>query len=526
MTAWHERTAVELRAALAAGEVSPTELVEHVLARIAARDGDLGAFVTVTADGARARAASLEAAGVRARGAGSPAEGAAEERGGGARRPDAGDTSPRAGLPSPVLWGLPSADKDLTDRAGVPTAFGSRAFSGAHRYVPETSSDVVQVLDAAGMVSVGKTSTPELGLCSTTEPLAGPVARNPWDLTRGAGGSSGGAAVAVAAGLVPVAVGSDGGGSVRIPAAACGLVGLKPTRGLLPAGGGVESLAGLVVHGPLARTTQDAALVLEALLPRTADGRVDHPRTLRTVAGSAGSYLAAARDGRTRDGGGAYRVAVTTSSAWDATYDVVLHPEARAALDLAADLLSDDGHRVSESPGWEPDESFGRAFRVVWMAGAADVPLDGADRLALVEPLTRWLIEQGRALPSRVLLDALTTLAGFERTLVGRLHEADVLLTPATALPPRPLGWYVPDDPEHNFEQQCRYTPYTSMINVAGLPAITVPVRWTAPEGTAPAGLPMGVQLVGRPGGEDVLLALAARLEDRLHWAERRPPVW
>jgi amidase len=387
------------------------------------------------------------------------------------------------------------------------------------------SSDVVAVLDAAGAVSLGKTAAPELGFPSYTETLVGPPARNPWDTSRGAGGSSGGAAVAVAAGLLPVAPGSDGGGSIRIPAAACGLVGLKPTRGLLPAGGGVEQLGGLVVHGPLARTVSDAALLLEGMLPRDAAGEVVHPRTLRTAAGPRGSYLAAARRAEV-PGRPVLRVGVSTFSAWEGAYEIALDPPARAALDLAAREIAGLGHAVTDAGRWEPDPAYAPAFRTLWMAGAAAVPIDDPERLALLEPLTQWLVGQGRTVTARALAEALGALAAFERRLVARVAEHDVVLLPGMAMTPRPLGWYDADDPERNFAQQCAYTPYTSMINVAGLPALAVPVHWTDPEPGAPAGLPMGVQLVGRPGGEHVLLALAAQLEDRLRWPDRRPPVW
>ncbi|HEY0186964.1 MAG TPA: amidase [Cellulomonas sp.] len=491
----HDRTATDLRDGLRAGELTPTDLTEHYLGRIARDDGRLGAFVTVTADAARERAAALTADGAAA----GPADG-------------------------PVR-GMPLADKDLTDRAGVPTGYGSRAFAGRYRYVPEVSSDVVRVLDAAGAVSLGKTAAPELGFPSYTETLVGPPARNPWDPSRGAGGSSGGAAVAVAAGLLPVAPGSDGGGSIRIPAAACGLVGLKPTRGLLPAGGGVEQHGGLVVHGPLARTVADAALLLEGMLPRDADGTVRHPRTLRTPAGPRGSYLVAARRAEV-PGRPVLRVAVSTFSAWEGAYETALEPAAQDALDLAAREVAGLGHVVTDAGRWQPDPGYAPAFRTLWMAGAAAVPIDDPERLDLLEPLTRWLVERGRAVPARQLTEALAALDRFERTLVARVAEHDVVLLPGMAMTPRPLGWYDAEDPERNFAQQCAYTPFTSMINVAGLPALAVPVHWTDPEPGAPAGLPMGVQLVSRPGGEHVLLALAAQLEDRLRWPERRPPVW
>ena len=481
----HELTAVDLRDRLRAGDLAPAEVAEHFLARIERLNPGLGAFTTVTADGARERAQSLTR------------------------------TAP---VPSQVLWGLPLGDKDLWNRAGVPTGFGSRAFGGAHAFVPDVSDEIVTRLDDAGAVSLGKTAAPELGFPAYTELLAGPPARNPWDTSRGAGGSSGGAAVAVAAGLLPFAPGSDGGGSVRIPAAACGVVGLKPTRGLVPAGSGIDSLGGLVVAGPIARTAADTALLLEGMITWGPDGEAAHPYTLRAPSARAGEYVAAARTGDA-PGGGPLRVAVTTSSAWDGFYDIAVSPEARAALDVGTTALAALGHDV-EQIALEPAPEYGPAFRTLWMAGASSVPIDEPERLALLEPLTQWLIGKGREVAARRLAEALRTLTAFERRLVAQVSAFDAVVTPALALTPRPLGWFDAEDAEHNFEQQCQYTPFTSMINVAGLPALTVPTHWTED------GLPMGIQLVGRPGGERTLIALAAQLEDRLGWPSRRPPAW
>ncbi|MCP2263428.1 amidase [Promicromonospora thailandica] len=484
MDALHERTAVELRDLLAAGELRPTEVTDYFLDRVERLGPLVGAFATVTPDRARERAAALEAAG-----------------------------------PAPAgLWGLPTGDKDLWNRAGVPTGFGSRAFAGAPP--AEQSDEIVQVLDAAGVVSLGKTAAPELGFPAYTEPLGAPPARTPWDLTRGAGGSSGGAAAAVAAGLLPFAPGSDGGGSIRIPAAACGVVGLKPTRGLLPAGSGVDALGGLVVNGPIARTVADTALLLEAMLPRSAGGGVAHPFTLRAPSAPAGAYLAAAQRGALpapEDGGPGpvARIGVTTSSAWDGFYDIRVSPEARAALDAGVRALAGAGHEVEETVLAESPE-YAPAFRTLWMGGASAVPLDDPETIDRLEPLTRWLIRSGRELPARQLAEALRTLSAYERSLVAQVGAYDAVVTPALALTPRPVGWYDAEDPERNFEQQCLYTPFTSMLNVAGLPAITVPTHWTEPTADAPAGLPMGVQIIGRPGGERTLLALAAAMEAAL----------
>ncbi|MFT4028997.1 MAG: amidase [Protaetiibacter sp.] len=469
----HHLTAVEQLDWLRRGEVTPRELATHYLARIERLDPELGAFAVVDADAALDRADEV------------------------------------ASLPHALaLWGLPLADKALVARAGRVSDFGSRAFAG---HVPKESDELALALDAAGSVSLGATATPEFGFPSYTEPLAGRPARNPYDPALGAGGSSGGAAVAVAAGLLPVAPGSDGGGSIRIPAAATGLVGLKPSRGRVPAASGFTALAGLVQAGPLARTVADAGLLLDALVapPGAPAAWATEPRD----EGGDGPFLAAATRGE-----GRFRLAVTYDSPWASAYQLELVPEARAAVALAVAELDALGHgveelRMPEEPGYAP------AFRAVWQGGAATLPL-GEEQLALVEPLTRWLVERGRALDARTLGEALGWLAGFERRTITLFAPFDAVLTPALAQTPRPVGWYDPVDGEENFAQQVRYTPFTSFANAAGLPAIVLPVTTTAD------GLPMGVQLVGRPGGERTLLALGAQLERRLGWQRRHPPSW
>ncbi len=452
-------------------EITPTELVEHYLTRIERLDGTLGAFVTVTAD------AALERARIQTREGPGPAP----------------------------LWGLPFADKDLTNRAGVPTGYGSRLTQG---YVPETSDELVQRLDEAGGISLGKTNAPEFGMPSYTESLVAPPARTPWDLSLGAGGSSGGAAVAVAAGLLPFAPGSDGGGSVRIPAAATGLVGLKPSRGLIPSGSGLDKLAGLVVPGPLARNIADAAMMLDAMI-----GDAPFPFTVRAPRWDGGALLNAAVRGE-----GRFQLGVMTSSPWDLAYDIGISAEASAALELAKKELDALGHGIEEF-ALEPDDSYAPNFRTIWQAGAAGIPAEG-EQLQLLEPLTRWLVGKGREISARQLSEALAALALFERSIIRQFAGFDAVLTPSLAMAPRPIGWYDSEDAERNFEQQVQYTPFTSFANVTGLPAITLPVAQTD------AGLPMGVQLIGRPGGESTLLAIGAQLERRLRWQDRHPPQW
>ncbi|PJJ61628.1 amidase [Compostimonas suwonensis] len=480
MTELHDLTALELWQAMQEREVSPSEVAAHYLERIERLDPGLGAFVTVTADAAAARAREVE------------------------------ESVPRTA----PLWGLPFGDKDLWQRAGVRTGFGSRAFAG---YVSETSDEIVETLDAAGGVSLGKTNAPEFGLPAYTESLAADPARNPWDTSLGSGGSSGGAAVAVAAGLLPFAPGSDGGGSVRIPAAATGLVGLKPSRGLVPAGSGVASLGGLVVAGPLARTVADAAFLLDGMIARV-HGRIDHHYTLRAPEDDEGPFLGDAVRGE-----GRFQIGVMTSSAWDDAYDIRVSPEARSALDEAVTALAALDHGVEEF-ALEPDPSYAPAFRTIWQAGAAGIPVEG-EREELLEPLTRWLLRRGRGISARELAEALAALSAYERSLIRQFAGYDAVLTPSLALTPRPLGWFDQEDGERNFAQQVEYTPFTSMINVSGLPAITLPVSM-ATSTSATAGLPMGVQLIGRPGGERVLLALGRQLERRFRWELRHPPQW
>ncbi|MGJ4846522.1 amidase [Leifsonia sp. Le1] len=475
MAELHELTALALWQELQTGRVSPRELAAHYLERIERLNPQLGAFVTVTRDLALQRADHVA------------------------------DAVPKTA----PLWGLPSGDKDLWMRAGVRTGFGSRLMAD---FVPDASDEIVETLDAAGAVSLGKTNAPEFGLPAYTESLAAPPARNPWDPSLGSGGSSGGAAVAVASGMLPFAPGSDGGGSVRIPAAACGLVGLKPSRGLVPAGSGIDSLAGLVVDGPLARTTADAALLLDGMIARR-DGRIDHHYTLRAPYDDDGPFLGTAVRGE-----GRFQLGVMTTSAWDDAYDIVIAPEALAALDAAVQAFSDMGHGMEET-ALVSDPTYAPAFRTIWQAGAARIPAEG-DAENLLEPLTAWLLRRGRALSARELSEALSALTAYERSLIRQLSSFDAVLTPAMAMTPRPVGWYDQEDGERNFEQQVQYTPFTSMLNVSGLPAIVLPIAQTDD------GLPMGVQLIGKPGGERTLLSLAAQLERKVRWQLRYPPLW
>ncbi|KQQ04009.1 MULTISPECIES: amidase [unclassified Rathayibacter] len=472
----HHLSAQEQWDWLQRGEVTPLELTEHYLARIERLNGELGAFTTVTAEAARERAASL-------------ASGA---------------------LPcTAALWGLPSGDKDLWRRAGVRTTFGSRLRAD---FVPDASDEIVDALDAAGAVSLGKTAAPEFGMPSYTESLVGPPAVTPYDTRLGAGGSSGGAAVAVAAGLLPFAPASDGGGSIRIPAAACGLVGLKPSRGRVPALSGVGGVGGLTVAGPIARSVADAGLLLEGLLERR-NGVIPSRYALSAPGDGDGSFLGAAVRGE-----GRFQIGVLTQSPWDDTHEIGLAPEARAALEEGIAALDALGHGLEEA-SLPPSAAYPDAFRTLWQSGAATLPVEGDD-LDLLEALTRWLVTEGRRRSARAIMEAAGVLSAYERAVIAAFSGFDAVLTPSMTMTPRPVGWYDAEDPERNFAQQVQYTPYTSFVNVSGLPAIALPLSVT--EG----GLPMGVQLIGRPGGEAVLLSIGAQLERRARWQRRHPPQW
>lgn len=465
MTRLHDLSLRAQVEALRAGELSAVDLTAHYLARIG-RFTDLGAFAEITPDAAHHRAAQLAASSARG-----------------------------------PLWGVPLADKDLVARAGVPTRYGSR--SRAH-LVPVASDPLAAALDAAGAVNVGKTSTSEFGLTGFTEPLIHAPARDPWRLSAGAGGSSGGAAVAVAAGLLPAAVGSDGGGSIRIPSATVGVVGLKPSRGRLPIGSGFDSPDGLAVTGPITRTVGDAALLLDALVGLA-------PFTYATAAPGAGPFVdAAAREP------GRLRIGMTTVSPWDDDEDIRLHPDARSAFDTAGAWLGDAGHDVADA-AWHP---FGYAslFHVLWRASAARIPLS-EDDMTLVEPLTAWLVREGRRLSSLELLGGLAAARAFERRTIADFARFDAVLTPALAQAPQPVGSYAGHSPERTFAMQVEYAPYSSFVNVAGLPALTLPLT------TDPTGHPVSAQLIGRPGGEAALLSLAAQLEAR-RGPLAHPPAW
>jgi amidase len=311
----------------------------------------------------------------------------------------------------------------------------------------------------------------------------------------------------VAAGLLPFAPGSDGGGSVRIPAAACGLVGLKPGRGLVPAGESTGDPAGLVVSGPLARSAADAALLLDAMVPGTG-----------TCSGeTASSYLELASQDPPR-----LRIGVSLDSPWQAIFPFT--PDA-AALDALAEgirRLEAAGHQTSEAT-IRYDNRYPGAFTTAWTAAVGDARI-APPREALLTPLTRTFRRRAQQRGPAKLAESLGFLRQFQRDTIAQYAGWDLMLMPALAQTPRPVGWFTgathgdgywpaPEwtgDADGDYRKQCEYAPWSSMVNVCGLPAISIPVHWTG--GATGAGLPMGVQLVGPMGSEALLLQVAAQL--------------
>ena len=468
----HDLSALDQAAAIRAGDLSPVDLVTHYLERIERLDPALGAFVTVTADRALDQARA-----------------AAHQIKSGTRE-------------LPPLLGVPTAIKDLTSTAGVPTAFGSRAYAGN---VPDTDAHSVTLLRAAGTISLGKTNTPEFGsVCYTDNDITGP-ARSPWDQRCNAGGSSGGAAAAVAAGLLPVAHGSDGGGSIRIPASVCGLVGLKPSRGRISSGPLGADAPGLAIQGPIARTVRDAAAMLDALArPMPGDPywapSLPPGETFLAYAGRSPGRLRIGRYTATANG-------------------TVPDPVCVAAWEDVSALLDSLGHEVEDIGLPFPAET-ARCFNSIWGVKALDHALT-QEQEELLRPVTRAWREYGRTISSAEYSAAVNAMQLAGRKAVVATADYDAVLTPTLGLPPQPVEFFAETgDVLANLRRQGSFTPYTATANLTGQPAISLPLRWTAD------GVPIGVQLVGRPAGEGPLIALAAQLEQARPWAGRKPGCW
>jgi len=460
------------------GDAQPSELVDAAIGRIESLNDDLNAVIHPLFDRARAAVSGP--------------------------------------LPDGPFRGVPIVVKDLDgELAGAPYYGGNRLLKQLH-YTPTVSSSLFTKLEAAGFVIVGKTNTPELGLMTTTEPLTYGPTHNPWDTTRTPGGSSGGSAAAVASGMVPIAHAGDGGGSIRIPSSMCGLFGLKPSRGRISHGPGEsDPWGGFVMRHVVARSVRDSAAVLDLLQGYVTGDPYTAPAPRRPYTQELGTDPGHLRIGlRTRTPGG---LAATD-------------PICVAAAEDVGALLASLGHTVVDASPAALDESDLMAnFSTVMMswvraelteiAELAGRPIGAQD----VEPMTWLFYELSSAFDGGAYVSALNELHRWTRRMVSWWLDDgfDLLLTPTLAEPPPLLGDIGRQD-DGGANSSARSIPFAAFpapFNVTGQPAMSMPLYWSE------SGLPIGVQLVGAPFREDLLMQVAAQLEHARPWAERRPAV-
>jgi aspartyl-tRNA(Asn)/glutamyl-tRNA(Gln) amidotransferase subunit A len=458
--------AVELVELIRTKQVSPVEVTEVLLARIEALAPRLNAFCHVSGDVARAAAREAEIAVMKSE-------------------------------PLGPLHGVPVSVKDVLFTRGIQTTGGSRLFPDL---VPEEDAVAVARLRAAGAVILGKTNTSEMGHKAVTDNLLFGPTRNPWDLDRTPGGSSGGAAAAVAAGLGPLALGTDGGGSVRIPAACCGVYGFKPSWGRVPQAGGFPGWAHLSQIGPITRTVRDAAAVLDVIAGGDDRDRHSLPR-------EAGSYLAAADEGVR-----GLHVAWTP----DLGYAAVDRDVVALCEEAAAEFETLGCHVEVVNPGWEnPEGTFGVLIAAqLYAAWSGRLP----EAEALMDPTFVRLIRRGGAVTAREYLDAYARIETYWLEALGFLARFDLLLTPTIAVPPFPLAHPPPREIDGQPVSVLGWMPFTYPFNLTGQPAASVPA------GTTAGGLPVGLQVVGRRHADRTVLAASAAFEAARPWAGHHPP--
>ncbi|MFV0513656.1 MAG: amidase [Jhaorihella sp.] len=462
--------ATGLAALITAGEITADEMLDAALARVEALNPALNAVVHLREDVAR--------------------------------------DAIRAGLPEGPFRGVPFLLKDLgAEAVDFPTSNGSR-LTPDQRWSHD--SEIFLRMRAAGLVTFGRTTSPEFGIGGVTEAQVydGPT-RNPWNPGHTSGGSSGGAGAAVAAGIVPVAHGSDGGGSVRIPASCCGLVGFKPTRARLPEGPMAgEGWAGMSIDGFLSRSLRDSAAMLDATQGPDL-GAPYWPPPLR------GTYL-----GAMQTPPGRLRIVYSTRTLGGAA----IHPECVAAVENAARLLADLGHEVAEfspPPGLDVEAMMHAWTRIVACGTALSVRdiLDGADLdPVLIEGVTRGAIAYAQTLSGADYLQAVGEIHAFGRRMAEVFLNCDVLLTPTLAELPAKVGRLKPDNEDFVAYRTGKggmfeYSPFTAIFNASGQPAVTLPLHWSA------AGLPVGVHLAMAFGEDERLMSLAAQIERTAPWA-------
>lgn len=455
------------------GEVSSLELLEAAIAGIEKVNPALNAVVTPMFDLARVRA-----------------EG------------DLGD-GPFAGVPFLI--------KDLlADYAGTRMTVGARVLKDN---VSAFDSDLVARLKKAGLVILGKTNTPEFGLIATTEPLLFGPTRNPWNTNHSVGGSSGGSAAAVASGMVPMAHGNDGGGSIRIPASCCGLFGIKPTRARNPLGPMYGDISGgIVCEHAITRSVRDSAALLDATCGPAPGDPYWAPPPARGFIEEVGADP------------GKLKIAFMTRALTDA----VVHPECVRAVEDTARLLESLGHELVEDALPVDGGQLIQTFTDLWGAACA-FNVEGIAFLTgqppaedQVEPLTWYLYQMGKDISAARYQMAWLQLQMVSRQVAGFMTNYDLVLTPVLASPPPEIGYF--DAPADNvaqaWDRTAAYAPFTPICNATGQPAMSVPLHWTED------GLPVGSHFIARFGDEATLFRLAAQLEEARPWADRRPPIW
>jgi amidase len=454
------------------GEASPAELVDAAIGRIEELNPKLDAVIRTRFDQARAQAA--------------------------------GD------LPDGPFRGVPFLFKDLGCTVeGEVTAFGLGPMQD--QPIPVTSF-LAQAFIEAGFIPLGRTNVPEMGTTVTTEPKSFPPARNPWDPGHSTGGSSGGSAAAVASGMVPAAHANDGGGSIRIPASECGLVGLKPNRARVSQGPMIgEGWAGGTIDGVVTRSVRDAAAILDAI-GTWHSGEPYYPpplpRPLREEVGADPGRL---------------RIGMVDRPGAEGYLD---DPECRAAVAGAARLLEELGHHVEPSaPDVMFDEAFVQHFTAI-IAADTEATFRTFEMLLgrpiaedEIEPRNAAYRRAGAALQAVDYLAARAWFGMWTRQMASWWTGHDLLLTPTLGAPPPELGWFTADGPDGEGKRVVSFIPYTAQFNMTGQPAVTLPLHWT------PGGLPVGVQLVAAYGREDLLVRVASQLEQAAPWAGRLPQV-
>jgi aspartyl-tRNA(Asn)/glutamyl-tRNA(Gln) amidotransferase subunit A len=459
--------AEDLAAAIRTKKISPVDVVDAVLTRIERLNPVLNAYCTVTADAARAAAAEAEAAVMRG-----------EKLG--------------------PLHGVPVSVKDVIMTRGVRTTWGSKLFED---FVPDDDAPAVERVKAAGAIILGKTNTPEFGHKAVTDNPVFGLSRNPWSPAHTPGGSSGGGAAAVAAGLGPLAVGTDGGGSIRIPSSSCGIFGMKPTLGRVaaaPTFGGLDTLNHI---GPMTRTVRDAAVMLAVLAG-------PDPRDLGSLPADGTDYLADLPRG-----------IKGLRAAWSPDWGyAAVDPQVRRLTETGAKHFEEAGCRVEEAdPGFpDPEEPFEVLFCVALAARLAD-------------KLPEWRSRFDRSLVLQIDYGMRVTAVDFVRAANCRrtLHETlqrlfaryDLLITPTLAAPPLPVGVDAYEEIEGRKVGPVGWFPFTYPLNMTGYPAATVPCGWTD------TGLPVGLQIVGPRLADALVLRAAAAFEVVAPWAAKRPPL-